>query len=219
MTSFSPQERETIHRVIKARRDIRHFLPRPVPQDALERILEAAHHAPSVGFKQPWNFILVTSLSIRKQIKESFERTNASELARLDEGERKELYRRLKLEGIMEAPVNIAVTCDRNRDAPFILGQGPMPETDLYSTCLAIQNMWLAARAEDIGMGWVSILDPVETEKVLGLPDHVRLVAYLCLGYPVEFTEKPMLEREGWKSRLDLNSLVFENRWGEPYHP
>ncbi|OYD09794.1 5,6-dimethylbenzimidazole synthase [Paludifilum halophilum] len=216
MQSFNSTERDAVYRVMKARRDIRRFQSKPVPPDALSRILEAAHHAPSVGFKQPWNFILIDSTEVRQRIKETFEKTNEKEWKRLTDTERSRLYSRLKLEGIMEAPLNIAVTCDRSRDAPFVLGQGPMPETDLYSTCLAIQNMWLAARAEEIGVGWVSILDRKETERILHLPDQVQLVAYLCVGYPVEFREKPMLESVGWKSRLDWNSLVYENRWGRP---
>lgn len=215
--TFTHEERDVIYRVIQARRDIRHFSSRPVPEDALKRILVAAHHAPSVGFMQPWNFILVQSMDIRKQIKDSFEKTNREELDRLSEEERKELYRRLKLEGIMEAPINLAVTCDRDRDAPFVLGRGPMPETDLFSTCLAIQNMWLAARAEGIGIGWVSILDKDHVQKLLNLPPGVQLVAYLCMGYPIEFRPKPMLEELGWKSRVSLSTLVYENQWGNPW--
>jgi 5,6-dimethylbenzimidazole synthase len=213
--TFSKAEQEVIYRVIRARRDIRHFSSQPVPEEALIRILEAAHHAPSVGFMQPWNFIMINSRKIRQKIKDSFEEMNADQLRQLSEDERKELYSRLKLEGIMEAPVNMAVTCDRNRDAPFVLGRGPMPETDLFSTCLAIQNMWLAARAEGIGIGWVSILNRPKVEEILGLPSGVRLVAYLCIGYPVEFRKKPMLEELGWKSREQLKSLVFENQWGQ----
>jgi nitroreductase len=128
----------------------------------------------------------------------------------------KELYRRLKLEGIVEAPLNLAVTCDRGRDAPFVLGRASMPETDLFSTCLAIQNLWLAARAEGVGVGWVSILAREATEQLLGLPDGARLVAYLCVGYPVEFRPRPMLEEVGWKGRLRLDGLVFQDRWGVP---
>src|SRR5262249_35557681 len=127
-----------------------------------------------------------------------------------------ELYRQLKLEGILESPLNIAVTCDRLRDAPFVLGRAPMPETDLFSTCLAVQNMWLAARAEDVGIGWGSILDPEAPERLLEIPEGVRLVAYLCVGYPMEFRSRPMLEEVGWKSRLALEQLVFLDRWGVP---
>ncbi|SFJ37992.1 5,6-dimethylbenzimidazole synthase [Thermoflavimicrobium dichotomicum] len=213
--TFSKQEQEVIYRLIRARRDIRHFASDPVPEDALQRILEAAHYAPSVGFMQPWNFILITSQEIKQKIKASFEETNREQLQVLSEDERKELYRKLKLEGIMEAPINIAVTCDRNRDAPFVLGRSPMPETDLYSTCLAIQNMWLAARAEGIGIGWVSLINQQEVKQILRLPAGVELVAYLCIGYPTQFPKKPMLEELGWKSRLPLKTLVYENQWGQ----
>ncbi|MFC4078175.1 5,6-dimethylbenzimidazole synthase [Salinithrix halophila] len=215
MKQFDDRDRAVLHRIIRARRDIRHFRPDPIPSEALTRILEAAHYAPSVGFKQPWNFILIRSKEIRKQIKGLFEEANREELEKLSEDERLDLYRSLKLEGIMEAPLNLAVTCDRDRDAPFQLGQGQMPEMDLYSTCLAVQNLWLSARTEGIGVGWVSILDPEKTAQVLKIPDHVRLVAYLCIGYPVEFRDRPMLEEAGWKERLNLSDLVFEDGWGD----
>jgi 5,6-dimethylbenzimidazole synthase len=176
-----------------------------------------AHLAPSVGFMQPWNFIIITSLAIRCQIKAQFEEQNAAELKKLTTQTRKELYSRLKLEGILEAPLNIAVTCDRRRDAPFVLGRAPMPETDLFSTCLAVENLWLAARAEGVGVGWVSILDRDATQRLLGFPVGVQLVAYLCVGYPVEFCDRPMLEEVGWKERLPLESLVYQDQWGVPY--
>jgi 5,6-dimethylbenzimidazole synthase len=213
---FLPEERAALHRIIAARRDVRHFLGTPIAGDVIRRILEMAHLAPSVGFMQPWNFILITSLDLRRQVKACFEEQNREQLDLLPPGERQELYRQLKLEGILEAPLNLAVTCDRNRDAPFVLGRGPMPETDLYSTCLAVQNLWLAARAEGVGVGWVSILDAEATARLLGLPNHVRLVAYLCVGYPVEFRPRPLLEEAGWKSRLPLDELVFQDHWGVP---
>jgi 5,6-dimethylbenzimidazole synthase len=214
--AFSPAERDVLYRVMRARRDIRRFLPRPVPADVLGRILEMAHYAPSVGFMQPWNFILVNSLELRRQIKTLFDAVNARQQQQVEAVDRRDLYASLKLEGILEAPLNLVVTCDHRRDAPFVLGRGPMPETDLYSTCLAIQNLWLAARAEGVGVGWVSILDRAATEQLLGFPEGVQLVAYLCLGYPIEFADKPMLETVGWKNRLALEELVFEDRWGQP---
>jgi 5,6-dimethylbenzimidazole synthase len=212
--SFSDTEREAIYEVMRGRRDVRHFLPTPVPDGVLRRILEMAHLAPSVGFMQPWNFVLISSLDVRRQVKAFFEEANAQELARLEQGERKELYARLKLEGILEAPLNLAVTCDSRRDGPFVLGRAPMPQTDLFSTCLAIENLWLAARAEGVGVGWVSILDPGAVEQLLRLPAGVRLVAYLCVGYPVEFRPRPMLEEVGWKRRQSLAELVFQDQWG-----
>lgn len=213
---FSAAEQQVIYRLFAARRDVRQFLPTPVPAEVLRRILTAAHQAPSVGFMQPWNFILVRDLEIRRQIKADFEKQNRREVERVPEARRQELYRQLKLEGILEAPLNLAVSCDRRRDAPFVLGRGPMPETDLFSTCLAIQNLWLAARAEGLGVGWVSILDRSRVETLLEFPAGVRLVAYLCLGYPTEFRPRPLLEEVGWKARLPLADLVFQDRWGVP---
>ena len=214
---YTDAEKEAIRRVLRERRDVRHFRPAPLPVTVVARILEMAHLAPSVGFMQPWNFILIQSVEFRREIKAQFEEHNAVELQRLDEGARRDLYSHLKLEGILEAPLNIAVTCDRRRDAPFVLGRAPMPETDLYSTCLAVENLWLAARAEGVGVGWVSILDREATERLLGLPEGVRLVAYLCVGYPVEFRPRPLLEEVGWKGRLPLADVVFAEQWGAPW--
>lgn len=214
--TFTDLERDAIHRVIQARRDIRRFSSEPIPPEILKRILGAAHFAPSVGFMQPWNFILITSEEIRRKIKDSFTETNRREAEKIQDEARQKLYCGLKLEGIMESPLNIAVTCDSRRGAPFVLGRSPLPETDVFSTCLAIENLWLAARAEGIGIGWVSILDHDAARKLLGMPDGVRLVAYLCAGYPVEFRPAPMLEEVGWRSRIELENLVFQNSWGTP---
>jgi 5,6-dimethylbenzimidazole synthase len=211
---FTDAEREAIYKVMRDRRDIRKFLSQPIPDEVLRRILEMAHLAPSVGFMQPWNFILIVSAEIRRQVKALFEEANARETALIENESRKDLYTSLKLEGILEAPLNIAVTCDSRRDAPFVLGRGPMPQTDVFSTCLAIQNLWLAARAEGVGVGWVSILDQQAIEKLLRLPAGVQLVAYLCVGYPTEFRPKPMLEEVGWKHRQALADMVFQDQWG-----
>ncbi|HEY7328434.1 MAG TPA: 5,6-dimethylbenzimidazole synthase [Gemmataceae bacterium] len=213
--AFSEAERQAIYRVMRSRRDVREFRPDPVPFEVLGRILEMAHYAPSVGFMQPWNFILITSLDIRRQIKQLFEERNKQEAAQIEDEDRKRLYDHLKLEGILESPLNLAVTCDHRRDSPFVLGRGPMPQTDLYSTCLAIENIWLAARAEGVGIGWVSILDPHAVANILQLPTGVELVAYLCVGYPIEFRPRPMLEEVGWKDRLRLEELIYRDQWGK----
>lgn len=213
--TFSAADREVIYRLMRSRRDIRQFAPDPIPTDALWRVLNAAHQAPSVGFMQPWNFILITSLHIRAQIKALFEEINAGEAGNVPGEERQHLYRSLKLEGLLESPMNIAVTCDRRRGNPFVLGRTPVPDTDIYSTCLAIQNMWLAACAEGLGIGWVSILDYARVERILGLPGGVQLIAYLCIGVPREFRLRPMLEEVGWRDRLPLDSLVFKDAWGQ----
>jgi 5,6-dimethylbenzimidazole synthase len=212
--AFSEAEREALYKVMRSRRDIRQFLPHPIPGAVLRRILEMAHLAPSVGFMQPWNFILISSTDIRQGVRALFKEANARELARIENSWQRELYPRLKLEGILEAPLNIAVTCDGGRDASFVLGRAPMPQTDVFSTCLAIQNLWLAARAEGIGVGWVSILDKLAIEQLLRPPPGVQLVAYLCIGYPTEFRSRPMLEEVGWKDRQPLPDLVFQDQWG-----
>src|ERR1700757_1322645 len=213
---FSSVEQDVIHRLILARRDIRQFRPDPISEGAIGRILEAAHAAPSVGLMQPWNFILIDSLDIRRKIKASFEAVNSKEKSKLEGDARSGLYKSLKLEGILEAPLNIAVTCDHSRGGSFVLGHAPMRQTSLYSVCLAIENLWLAARVEGIGVGWVSILDPEAVTKILGLPPEVELIAYLCIGYPIEFRPKPLLEEIGWRNREQLQPFVFANRWGSP---
>jgi len=214
--TFSATEREVIYRLIRSRRDVRQFAPDPIPPETLLRILEAAHHAPSVGFMQPWNFVLITSPQLRMQIKALFEEINEGEAHRVSDQGRQQLYRSLKLEGLLESPLNVAVTCDRRRGKPFVLGRAPVPDTDIYSTCLAIQNMWLAACVEGIGIGWVSILDYGKVERLLGLPDGVQLIAYLCVGFPREFRVRPMLEEVGWRPRLQVGGLIYQDGWGQP---
>ncbi len=213
MKVFSEEEKKGVYRAIYERRDIRReFLPAAVSDEVLTKILDAAHHSGSVGFMQPWNFIVVRDPAVKGRVKTLFEEENARAALQY-EGERQELYRSLKLEGILEAPVNLCITCDRERGGK-VLGRNTMPETDLYSTCGAIQNLWLAARAEEIGVGWVSILQPEKLKEILGIPSHVTVVAYLCLGYVREFPEKPMLEETGWEKRIPLAELVFEDQWG-----
>lgn len=212
---FPEEQRAGLYRAIHERRDVRsQFLPDPIAPEVLARLLRAAHHAPSVGFMQPWDFIVIDSLSTKQAMKALYERANADAAGRF-EGERAALYRRLKLEGIVESPINLCITCDRTRGGPHVLGRNTMLEADLFSTCLAVQNLWLAARAEGIGVGWVSIVEPTELSTLLGLPEHVVPVAYLCLGYVSEFLARPELETAGWRSRLPLESLMHGNRWGD----
>ena len=219
MDKFSTADRDLIQRVIHARRDIRHFASTPIPDGILSRILGAAHAAPSVGLMQPWDFILVSSPDTRRRIRESFVGVNADEKTKLDDAERAQLYSSLKLEGILEAPLNIAVTCDHSRGGPFVLGRAPMPQTAAFSVCLAIENLWLAARAEGVGIGWVSILEKGAVERILGLPERVELIAYLCVGYPVAFGANPMIEEAGWRKRARLETVVHQERWGAPADP
>ncbi len=213
---FSDSDRDAVYRAIHERRDVRsQFLPDPIPTEVLARLLEAAHHAPSVGFMQPWDFLVIDSIPIRRQVQGLFQQANARAADRFD-GDRRTLYRGLKLEGIVDSPMNLCITCDRSRGGPHILGRDSIVETDLFSTCLAVQNLWLAARAEGVGVGWVSILDQTELATTLELPTDVYPLAYLCLGYVTEFLDQPELESRGWRSRLPLSDLVHGDTWGRP---
>lgn len=210
---FPDEQRAGLYRAIHERRDVRsQFLPDPIAPEILARLLQAAHHAPSVGFMQPWDFVLIDSLEIKQAVKALYEQAN-TEAAGNYSGERAAQYRRLKLEGIVDSPINLCITCDRQRGGPHVLGRHTMLETDLFSTCLAVQNLWLAARAEGIGVGWVSIVDPAQLAQLLKLPAQVYPVAYLCLGYVSEFLAKPELEIAGWRSRLPLEQLLHGNTW------
>lgn len=201
-----------IYEAIYRRRDIRKFRPKPVPNEVLARILNAAHHAGSVGFMQPWDFILIRDLDVRRRVWTMFERENGQAAGNYEE-DRRMLYASLKLEGILEAPLNMCVTCDRTRGGK-VLGRNTILDADLFSTCCAVQNLWLAARAEGVGVGWVSILDNAELARILELPGHVVPVAYLCVGYPEEFPERPMLQTVGWRERMPLQAFIHEDRYG-----
>jgi len=211
---FNPEEKEAFYRAVFGRRDVRRFLPDPIPEETLNQILLAAHHAPSVGFMQPWSFILIRDPRRKRLVKEAFLQARSRETEQFS-GERKNLYLSLKLEGIEEAPVNICVTCDSTRHGPAILGRSLVPEADVYSTCCAIQNLWLAARVEGLGVGWVSILSRERLKEILRLPPHVSPVAYLCIGYPERFEPIPELEKAGWLKRLPLEEVVLREIWNE----
>ncbi|MGQ0812238.1 MAG: 5,6-dimethylbenzimidazole synthase [Nitrospiraceae bacterium] len=211
---FSGRERAAVYRVIFERRDVRqNFLPTPIADGVLARLLTAAHHAGSVGFMQPWDFVIIRKRETKQAVKRLFRKTNG-EAAKRYQGTRGTLYRRLKLEGIEEAPVNLCVTCSRQRGGRLVLGRSTVRDTDLYSTCCAIQNLWLAARAEGIGVGWVSILDYHALKQVLGIPRPIKVVAYLCLGYVSDFAARPDLEQAGWRARLPVEQLVHREYWG-----
>lgn len=213
MSEFTKEEKEGFYKAIYSRRDVRSdFTSKPIENKILSKILNAAHHAPSVGFSQPWNFILIKDVSTRKKIKESFdvERERSSKLV---EESKRAKYLSFKLEGIMDAPVNLCVTYDPSKFGPFVIGRSSIPEAGLYSVCCAIQNLWLAARTEGLGLGWVSILSNDTLREVLNLPEHVMPIAYLCLGHVDEFSKKPDLEKAGWLSRLDLKEVVFFEKW------
>ncbi|CAA0101926.1 5,6-dimethylbenzimidazole synthase [Halioglobus japonicus] len=197
------------------RRDVRsEFTQTPIPEDILAKLIIAAHHAPSVGLSQPWNFIVIQRAEVKAAIHEAFCEAN-DEAAAMFEGERQDKYRQLKLQGILDAPVNLCITCDRQRGGDVVLGRTHQSQMDIYSTVCAVQNLWLAARAEDVGVGWVSIISPQRLGTILGLPDHVVPIAYLCLGYVEYFRQRPELEEKGWEKRRPAAELVFTDQWGE----
>ena len=182
MNEFSEKEKEGFYKAIYSRRDVRsNFTSESIDELVLTRILEAAHHAPSVGFSQPWNFILIKNIETRKKIKESFEKEK-SRSSNLVEEPKRSKYLSYKLEGILESAINICVTYDPTKTGSFVIGRTSIPATGVFSVCCAVQNMWLAARTEGIGVGWVSILSNETLMDALHIPDHVVPVAYLCLG-------------------------------------
>lgn len=211
--SFSEAERAAVYRAIATRRDVRRgYLPQPLPDDVLHRLLAAAHTAPSVGFMQPTRFILIRDPSVRQTIHEIFQQSNTEAAGRYKQEQRQQ-YADLKLEGILEAPQNLCVVCDAHSERGHGLGRQTMPETALYSTVCAIQNLWLAARAEGVGVGWVSILNPERVRETLAIPQHLVLVAYLCIGYVEEFAAQPDLECFGWEERAALATIVSYDRY------
>ena len=210
---FTDDEKSGFYKAIFSRRDVRsRFTSQPIDDSVLTRILNAAHHAPSVGFSQPWNFILIKDPKTKEKIKKSFdeERVRSSQL--VDESKRSK-YLSLKLEGILDSPVNVCVTYDPSKFGPFVIGKSSIPETGIYSVCCAVQNLWLAARTEGLGLGWVSILSNQVLKDVLELPEHVVPVAYLCLGYVEKFGSKPDLETAGWLPRLELEDVIYYEKW------
>ena len=210
---FTDEEKKGLYKAIYSRRDVRsHFTSRSIKDDVLSRILNAAHHAPSVGFSQPWNFILIKDITTKKKIKDSFEEEK-NRSSKLVEEPKRTKYLSFKLEGILESPINLCVTYDPSKFGPFVIGRSSIPEAGLYSVCCAIQNLWLAARTEGVGLGWVSILSNDTLKEVLELPEHVVPIAYLCLGYVDDFAQKPDLETAGWLPRLDLKDVVYFEKW------
>lgn len=210
---FSEAERQSVYRAIAERRDVRRgFLPQALPDDVLQRLLTAAHQAPSVGLMQPTRFIVVRSAAVRKAVFEAFTKANDAAAATYP-AERQQLYAGLKLEGLLEAPQHLCLLCDEKSARGNRLGRQTMPETALYSTVCAVQNLWLAARAEGVGMGWVSILDRASLREILQVPEQITPVAYLCIGYVDEFAGEPDLERFGWETRVALESVVSYDRY------
>ena len=212
---FADAAREAVYQAIFSRRDVRgQFKPDPIPDDVLARILTAAHFAPSVGYMQPWSFVLIRDKAVKRRIHDAFAEANAEAL-QMFEGEQREIYRELKLEGIQESPVNILVTCDRDRAGPVVIGRTHIKAMDIYSSVCAVQNLWLAARSEGLGVGWVSIFHQAALKEILGLPERIIPIAYLCLGQVSHFYDRPELEAAGWRPRLPLDELVYFEQWGQ----
>lgn len=211
--TFPEPERAGLYKAIYLRRDIRHFRPDPLPDETLARLLLAAHHAGSVGFMQPWNFLIIRNQETKARLKAMAEKERLATAASFGEP-RASSFLALKVEGLVEAPVVVCVTCDPSRGGPHVLGRHSDPATDVYSAAAAIQNLWLAARAEGVGVGWVTFYQPAELHLALGIPPHVRPIGLLCLGYPEAFPPEPTLQTVGWRHRLPLEELVYLEGWG-----
>lgn len=210
--AFSPEERAAVYRAIAERRDMRHFAGGEVAPELLTRLLQAAHQAPSVGLMQPWRFIRIT----RPELRESIHGLVEAERVRTAEalGERSDAFMRLKVEGIRDCAELLVAALMDGREA-HVFGRRTLPQMDLASLACALQNLWLAARAEGLGMGWVSLFDPLELAQLLGMPAGSQPVAVLCLGPVSEFYDKPMLVQEGWAREQALDELVFSDQWGQ----
>ncbi len=212
--SYPAEQREAVYRVIGERRDVRRgFRPDPVPADVLGRVLAAAHQAPSVGLSQPWDFIVITDRDRRERIA-ALARRHRDEFADDLPGARARAFDRLKIESILDTPVNVVVTCDRTRGGRHTLGRRTQPRTADFSSVLAVANLWLAARAEGLGVGWVSFFDERELAAELGLPAHLEVIAYLCAGYVTEFAPEPELATAGWARRRPLSWAVHAEQYG-----
>ena len=209
--AFSEAERAGVYRAIFTRRDVRaHFLPEPIGEEVLWRLLEAAHAAPSVGFMQPWRFVRIRSSELRRQLYEAVSEERIATGNAL--GERRDEFFRLKVEGIRECAELVAIALADDREK-HIFGRRTLPEMDVASVGCAVENLWLAARAEGIGVGWVSLFDPDRVASLLEMPQGSRPMGLLCLGHVEAFDSRPALEISGWKRRKRLRDLVFEDRW------
>lgn len=211
-TPFTEAERAAVYRAIYERRDMRHFVPGTVPDEVLLRLLRAAHHAPSVGFMQPWRFIRVRDRAVREGMHALVEQERVLTAKAL--GERQEDFMQLKVQGVLDAAEVLVLAMPPGREA-HVFGRRTMPEMDVASAACAIQNLWLAARAEGLGMGWVSIYDPQALAQFMQMPEGSYPLAVLCLG-PVEaYYAEPMLQQEKWAARAPLEDMLFDERWGQ----
>ncbi|MDR7317114.1 5,6-dimethylbenzimidazole synthase [Brevibacillus nitrificans] len=215
MTHLTEEEKIGLYKAISNRRDIRSFRSDPIESEKLTMILSAAHHAPSVGFMQPWNFILVTEDSLKRELADSADKERRALAIHYEGTGRESAFLELKIQGIKEAPVTICVTCDPTRGGDHVLGRNSIPETDIMSVSCAIQNMWLAAYAEGLAMGWVSFYKKSDIRRILGIPPHIDPVALLSIGYTDHYPDRPLLEIHQWEKRQDLQKLIFRERWGQ----
>lgn len=210
--AFEPQEVEAVYRAIFERRDMRHFAGGQVPPAQLRRLLEAAHHAPSVGFMQPWRFVRVTDSALRRRLHGAVEEERIVTARAL--GQREDEFMRLKVEGLLDAAEVLVVVLASGREN-HVFGRRTLPQMDLASAACAIQNLWLAARAEGLGMGWVSMFEPASISAMLALPQGAEPIALLCLGPVAAFYEEPLLQQQRWAQREPLANLVYDNGWGQ----
>ncbi len=210
---ISKEERDAVYKTIFNRRDTRsEFLDESLDDEIITRLLKAAHHAPSVGFMQPWDFLVVKDKKIKLKIKEAFvEARNKEKEFFFDE--KRDLYDSLKLEGITQASIGVCITCDRSRTGEIVLGRTQNKQMDLYSSVCAVQNLWLASRAENLGLGWVSIISHEKLKEILNIPSHIEIIAYVCIGKVKFFHEKPELEKVSWLKRNPLEDIVHYDTW------
>jgi 5,6-dimethylbenzimidazole synthase len=215
--AYSPAEQSAIYKVIAERRDMRHFLPTPIAPEVLTRLLHAAHQAPSVGLMQPWRFIRISDANVRQAIYQlvNQERMNTAQaIGEYENTARMAEFMRLKVEGILDCgELLVATLCDKREQ--HIFGRRTLPEMDIASVSCAIQNLWLAARAEGIGMGWVSLFDPAQLAALLNIPSGAKPIAILCLGHVNTFYKAPMLVEEHWATEKPLSEMLMENHWDE----
>ncbi|NHZ41480.1 5,6-dimethylbenzimidazole synthase [Massilia aquatica] len=207
---FSQDDIDAVYRAIAARRDVRHFVPGAIDEALFARLIKAAHQAPSVGMMQPWRFIRIRSAAVREAIVQLVDEERLATAEAL--GERGSEFMRLKVEGIRECgELLVAALMDRRED--YVFGRRTLPEMDLASVACALQNMWLASRAEGLGMGWVSLFDPARLAALLAIPEGGKPVAVVCIGHVAQFYPMPMLEMEGWETRRKLGDMVSVDRW------
>ncbi|GKS09497.1 5,6-dimethylbenzimidazole synthase [Paenibacillus chitinolyticus] len=211
---FSSEEREALYKIMYTRRDVRTFRSDPIPDETVIRLLEAAHHAPSVGFMQPWNFILVKSDEIKERLAWAADKERRA-LAIHYEGERQDQFLNLKIEGLKQAPLTVCITCDPTRGGSHVLGRNSIPETDMMSVACAIQNLWLAACAEGLAAGWVSFYKKNDIRDILAIPPHIDPLALISIGYTDHYPAQPILETAKWEKRRTLDGLIYRETWGQ----